>query len=361
MSNTRILQLRGLVKQYNGVKVLQGITLDVDRGEFITILGPSGCGKTTTLRIVAGLTEPDAGQVIIGDRDVTNLPPHKRNVNTVFQNYALFPHMNVARNIGYGLRLRGVPRAKIAAQVEEMLHLVQLKGYGDRMPTQLSGGQRQRVAIARAVVLQPDVLLLDEPLGALDLQLRQQMQGELKALQQKLGITFIYITHDQEEALNMSDRIAIMSDGRLEQIDTPQGIYEAPATRFVANFIGQSMLLEGTIVGKGSDDVYQVRVSGGHVSVYSEQLHSIGEHCAVSVHAERIRFASMRCEAFDLPATVLSHRYAGAAVRSELRLRTDERVTVLGTRAMHDLPPEGSLVYIDFDPHSAALIPEVRP
>ena len=210
MSENVLLQLRGLEKSFDRSKILQGISLDVNAGEFVTLLGPSGCGKTTTLRIIAGLLEPDAGTVMLEGRDITNDPPEKRNLNTVFQNYALFPHMNVEKNISYGLRIRGMKKPEWSKKVEEMLKLVQLEGYEKRMPAQLSGGQRQRVAIARAVVLGPKLLLLDEPLGALDLKLRQQMQQELKDIQKRLGIAFVYITHDQEEALNMSDRIAIM-------------------------------------------------------------------------------------------------------------------------------------------------------
>ena len=223
--------------------MLKGIDLEVHRAEFITLLGASGCGKTTTLRIIAGLEIPDSGAVILEGQDITNLEPNKRNVNTVFQNYALFPHMNVAENVGYGLKIRKVPKAEIARRVTEALKLVQLEAYGKRMPDQLSGGQRQRVAIARAVVNEPKVLLLDEPLGALDLKLRRQMQLELKRLQKQLGITFIYITHDQEEAINMSDRIAVMNQGVLEQIGTPNEIYYHPRTSYVADFVGNANIL----------------------------------------------------------------------------------------------------------------------
>ncbi len=213
MEENTILQLQGVRKRFGDSEILEGIDLKIRSGEFITLLGASGCGKTTTLRIIAGLEFPDSGRVILEGRDITELEPNKRSVNTVFQNYALFPHMNVADNIGYGLKIRKVSRAVIAKKVEEMLHLVQLEGFEKRMPSQLSGGQKQRVAIARAVVNEPKVLLLDEPLGALDLKLRRQMQLELKRLQKRLGITFIYITHDQEEAINMSDRIAVMNQG----------------------------------------------------------------------------------------------------------------------------------------------------
>lgn len=248
-----ILQLEHIKKNFDETGVLKGIDLLINRAEFITLLGSSGCGKTTTLRIIAGLESPDEGRVILEGRDITALEPNKRNVNTVFQNYALFPHMNVADNIGYGLKIRKVPKAEIADRVQEMLRLVQLEEFGKRMPEQLSGGQRQRVAIARAVVNEPKVLLLDEPLGALDLKLRRQMQLELKRLQKRLGITFIYITHDQEEAINMSDRIAVMNEGVLEQVGTPNEIYYKPRTSYVANFVGNANILH---CGK---DTYAIR------------------------------------------------------------------------------------------------------
>lgn len=238
-----ILQLRQIRKSFDNTEVLKGIDLEAGQGEFITLLGASGCGKTTTLRIIAGLELPDAGQVILEGQDITNREPNKRDVNTVFQNYALFPHMNVSDNVGYGLKIRKVPKAEIERKVEQALRLVQLEEYGKRMPDQLSGGQKQRIAIARAVINEPKVLLLDEPLGALDLKLRRQMQLELKRLQKRLGITFIYITHDQEEAINMSDRIGVMHEGILEQLGTPNEVYYQPQTSYVADFVGNANIL----------------------------------------------------------------------------------------------------------------------
>lgn len=235
-----ILQLKNVQKSFEATEVLKGIDLDIHRGEFITLLGASGCGKTTTLRIIAGLELPDRGSVLLDGQDITRLEPNKRNVNTVFQNYALFPHMTVEENVAYGLKIKKLPKNEIADKVAEMLKLVQLEEYGKRKPEQLSGGQRQRIAIARAVANEPKVLLLDEPLGALDLKLRRQMQLELKRLQKQLGITFIYITHDQEEAINMSDRIAVMNRGVLEQVGTPNEIYYAPRTAYVADFVGNA-------------------------------------------------------------------------------------------------------------------------
>ena len=240
------LELKEIKKSFTeGEAVLDNISLEISKGEFITLLGSSGCGKTTTLRIIAGLEQPDAGSVWLDGREVTGLEPNQRDVNTVFQNYALFPHMNVAENIGYGLKLKKVPKSEIRKKVSQMLELVQLEGYEKRKPSELSGGQKQRVAIARALVNNPKILLLDEPLGALDLQLRRAMQIELKHLQKKLGITFIYITHDQEEAINMSDRIAVMKDGRIEQIGTPDEIYNHPKTSYVATFVGNANILHG--------------------------------------------------------------------------------------------------------------------
>ena len=242
-----ILELDQIEKSFGDTRVLNGISLSIKKGEFITFLGPSGCGKTTTLRIIAGLEAPDSGRVLLSGKDVTSVEPNKRDVNTIFQNYALFPHMNVFANVAYSLKLKKTPKDEIRRRVTEMLELVQLSGFEKRMPAELSGGQRQRVAIARAVINNPSVLLLDEPLGALDLQLRRQMQQELKKLQKQLGISFIYITHDQEEAINMSDRIVVMDDGQFEQIGTPTEVYDRPKTSFVAKFVGTANIFSGRV------------------------------------------------------------------------------------------------------------------
>ena len=242
-----ILSLQGITKSFGGTPVLNGIDLEAAQGEFITLLGSSGCGKTTTLRIIAGLEDPDQGRVLLEGQDMTHTEPNKRDVNTVFQNYALFPHMSVEQNIGYALKIRKRPKAEIREEVKKMLELVQLEGYQRRKPAELSGGQKQRVAIARSLINRPKILLLDEPLGALDLQLRRQMQQELKRLQKKLGITFIYITHDQEEALNMSDRIAVMKDGVFQQVGTPSQVYDAPKTAYVAQFVGTANIVRGVV------------------------------------------------------------------------------------------------------------------
>lgn len=318
------MQLEDIRKDFGAGEVLRGITLSVPAGEFVTILGPSGCGKTTTLRIIAGLEAPSGGRVLLDGMDVTSLPPEKRDVNTVFQNYALFPHMNVAKNIGYGLRLRGVAKADISRRVEEMLALVQLPGFEKRVPDSLSGGQRQRVAIARALVLSPHVLLLDEPLGALDLQLRRQMQGELKSLQKALGITFIYITHDQEEAMNMSDRIALMQAGQLEQVGTPEEIYERPSTRFAATFLGQTALLSCAALEKGA-----VLLAGAKIPAeYAHTKYKAGAPLALCLRAERARFDAAAPEGqWSLPATLLDYRFSGGLMRATLALPDGQQLS----------------------------------
>ena len=243
-----LIDLKGISKEYDGVKVLKNINLYIRRKEFVTLLGPSGCGKPTTLRIIGGFETATEGTLLFEGKDIGHLPPYKRRVNTVFQKYALFPHLNVFDNIAFGLKLKKMPKAEIAKRVEAMLELVNLKGYGKRHVDALSGGQQQRVAIARSLVNEPEVLLLDEPLGALDLKLRKEMQLELKAMQQRLGITFIYVTHDQEEALTMSDTVVVMKDGTIQQIGDPKSIYDEPANAFVADFIGESNILRGTMI-----------------------------------------------------------------------------------------------------------------
>jgi spermidine/putrescine transport system ATP-binding protein len=243
-----IIEITGLTKEFNGTIALKGISLNIKENEFITFLGPSGCGKTTTLRIIAGFENPTDGEVLFDGNTILNIPAHKRPINTVFQKYALFPHMNVYDNIAFGLRMSKKPETEIKEKVIQMLKMVKLEGFGKRSVDSLSGGQQQRVAIARALVNEPKVLLLDEPLGALDLKLRQDMQYELKEMQRKLGITFIFVTHDQEEALTMSDTIVVMNDGLIQQVGTPIEIYNEPVNRFVANFIGESNIIEGIML-----------------------------------------------------------------------------------------------------------------
>lgn len=245
-----LIEIRHLAKAFGSVKAVDGVTLDIGSGEFITLLGPSGSGKTTVLRMVAGFEDPDSGSIALNGQDITHLPPFDRDVNTVFQDYALFPHMTIQENVEYGLRTRKVPKAERAKQALEAIASVKLEQTADRLPHQLSGGQRQRIALARALVLRPRVLLLDEPLGALDRQLREEMQIELKKIQRDAGITFIFVTHDQEEAMRMSDRIVVFNEGRVEQVGTPEEVYNKPTTRFVAGFLGAANILSGEVSKK---------------------------------------------------------------------------------------------------------------
>ena len=316
MSDEVILSLVDVKKDFDGDVALKGINLTIRKKEFVTFLGPSGCGKTTTLRIIGGFTLPSSGQVIFEGKDITEVPPHKRPVNTVFQRYALFPHLNVADNIAFGLKIKKMDKKRIAEKVDRMLELVNLKGYNKRSVDSLSGGQQQRVAIARALVNEPDILLLDEPLGALDLKLRKGMQIELKNMQQRTGITFIYVTHDQEEALTMSDTVVVMKDGEIQQIGTPIDIYNEPKNAFVADFIGESNILPGVMLddfrvvfagrefecvdkGFAKNEEVEVVVRPEDIKVVSpEEGMLVGEVKSVvfkGVHYEMI----IRCQDFD--------------------------------------------------------------
>jgi spermidine/putrescine transport system ATP-binding protein len=283
------ISIDGVSKRFGNVVAVQDVSLDIAEGEFITLLGPSGCGKTTTMRMIAGFEEPDAGRILLRGDDVVGVPPNKREVNMCFQHYALFPHMSVGSNIAYGLKLKKVPKAERQQRVEEMLALVGLAGYAERKPAQLSGGQQQRVALARALVNRPAALLLDEPLGALDVKLRKQMQLELKRIQHELGTTFVYVTHDQEEALSMSDRIAVMKDGVIEQLGTPRDVYEHPATPFVADFVGVLNALAFRVdETSGADAIMRL---GDRDRVIVPAGGSIGEgaQLLVAVRPERVR------------------------------------------------------------------------
>ena len=308
MEGNTHLHLQNIRKSFDDTDVLRGIDLDVAEGEFITLLGSSGCGKTTTIRIIAGLETPDEGRVLLNGEDITDLTPDKRNVNTIFQNYALFPHMTVADNISYGLRIRGVPKNERRARAEEMLKMVQLEGFGNRKVSELSGGQKQRVAIARAVINEPKVLLLDEPLGALDLKLRREMQLELKRMQKKLGITFIYITHDQEEAINMSDRIAVMHEGLFEQIGTPDEIYYRPKTSYVANFVGNANIF------RENGKTYAIRSE--NVKIGAEEVP--GGSAADAAEQRKIDRART--------AKVIEKSFAGGQLRIEFELEDGQRI-----------------------------------
>ena len=386
-----LLELKNIKKSFTpGEDVLDDICLTVARGEFVTLLGSSGCGKTTTLRIVAGLEQTDSGSVWINGQDVTKLPPDKRDVNTVFQNYALFPHMNVAENIGYGLKLRKVPRGEIKKKVAQMLELVQLEGYEKRKPSELSGGQKQRVAIARALVNNPKVLLLDEPLGALDLQLRRAMQIELKHLQKKLGITFIYITHDQEEAINMSDRIAVMKDGRIEQIGTPDEIYNHPKTSYVATFVGNANILHGVAesiqrenaIVKIENDRVIVKLETSQQDTGAKQYLAAGEKVTLAVRSENILLqeaavigdtdtdnrdtvdisvadgsldAHNKNSVSGLQATVTEKNFAGGQLRVTLKL-SDGTQLIASRYGIDASVAEGQTVRCRFLPTDAVLV-----
>jgi putative spermidine/putrescine transport system ATP-binding protein len=310
--------LSGVGKHYGDVAAVAGVDLNVASGEFFTLLGPSGSGKTTTLRIIAGFEEPDAGTVKVGGVDITQRPPFARDLNTVFQDYALFPHMTVAENVAYGLKVKKVPRGERGQRVTEVLERVRLGGYGNRKPIQLSGGQRQRVALARAIVNRPQVLLLDEPLGALDLKLRQEMQLFLKTLQRELGMTFLYVTHDQEEALTMSDHVAVFNEGRIEQVGSPTEIYERPTTEFVAGFVGTSNILER---------------GGKRFSVRPERI-------TVNGSGE--------------PATVADVVFVGSFIRYLVDTDAGDRLTVVrqNTHALDDVQA-GSRIHLSWRPEDA--------
>lgn len=320
------MELKNVNKNFDKNEVLRGIDLQVRQGEFVTLLGSSGCGKTTTLRIISGLEVPDDGQVILDGVDVSGIPANKRDVNTVFQNYALFPHMNVFDNIAYGLKIKGVEKPSIKKRVSQMLHLVQLEGFEKRMPSNLSGGQKQRVAIARALINNPKVLLLDEPLGALDLQLRRQMQLELKRLQKALGITFIYITHDQEEAINMSDRIVVMRDGVVEQEGSPDEIYDAPKTSYVAKFVGNANIITGNVV-EINGEVARLENADGSFVCRAEKGLRPGMDVTLAIRSEVMEMhqgTSTTC----LSGVITEKSFVGGMLRIAVTLGSGEEMIV---------------------------------
>ena len=303
------VRLERVTKRFDDVVAVDDLSLEIEQGSFFALLGPSGCGKTTTLRMIGGFEEPTAGTIYLGDRNLTGQPPYRRDVNTVFQSYALFPHLSIFENVAFGLRRRGTARGTVRGRVLEMLRLVELEGMERRKPRQLSGGQQQRVALARALVCSPRVLLLDEPLGALDLKLRKQMQLFLKRIQHEIGITFVHVTHDQEEAMTMADRIAVMSKGRIEQLGSPDELYERPETPFVAGFLGVSNLLPGTVAGPEL-----VRLDDGtQVHVASKALHGRTGRVAVGIRPEKIRIDGD--EANTLAGAVAESAYVGVATQ----------------------------------------------
>jgi spermidine/putrescine transport system ATP-binding protein len=343
------IQLLDLEKRFREVRAVDGVSLEVGAGEFFSLLGPSGCGKTTTLRMIGGFELPTAGTILLRGRDVTADPPDKRPVNMVFQNYALFPHLDVGDNVAFGLKRKGIAKNETMRRVGEALELVHLTGYERRKPNQLSGGQQQRVALARALVNRPNVLLLDEPLGALDLKLRRQLQVELKRIQAEVGITFVYVTHDQEEALTMSDRIAVMHAGKVEQLGTPEELYERPATRFVADFIGSTNLLRGRIEADG-----RVRLESGEVAHVAHDGMPDGSEVEISVRPEAISIVPASAED-AIKATVEQAAYLGTTISYQLRTAGGLALTVLSPKTGVRLPV-GSDVAVTWSPSEALIL-----
>jgi spermidine/putrescine transport system ATP-binding protein len=350
--------LYGVTKRFGATVAVDNVTLEIGRGEFFSLLGPSGCGKTTSLRMIAGFEEPDGGRVELTGNDIVGVPPYKRNVNTVFQSYALFPHMTVAENVAFGLKRKKLAKHEVRDRVREYLELVELPTYDDRRPGQLSGGQQQRVALARALVNEPAVLLLDEPLGALDLKLRKQMQLELMRIQREVGVTFVYVTHDQEEALVMSDRLAVMSEGRVEQIGCPEDIYERPATRFVAGFIGTSNIVEADVAGRAGDLLQLESAPGDRLLVAAPDGRSVrpGDTLAFTVRPEKLRIAPENEPVPDRCCTVLGTVadvvYQG--VSTQLVVHTDAGTTLVVFRQnderVSDAGVPGNRVRLVWDP-----------
>ncbi len=343
------VELRNVFKFFNQEPAVHGIDLEVRQGEFFSILGPSGCGKTTTLRLIGGFETADAGKVVICGETMTNTPPYRRPVNTVFQSYALFKHLNVGENIAFGLRLQKLPKVEIEKRVKEVLAKVKLEGLRSRFPHQLSGGQQQRVALARALVNQPTVMLLDEPLGALDLKLRKEMQLELSTLQKELGMTFVMVTHDQDEALSMSDRIAVMNRGKIEQVGTPSEIYERPHTAFVAQFIGDTNLLTGDIVGVDSN-LIQVLTKGGlklTVTRNGDTPSELGKNISVSIRPEKVQLSlykpSVSSNCFE--GKVVNTMYMGTHVNYVIELANQTQITAMQPNTVGVLPDSDTPIY----------------
>jgi len=323
-----IVRLEGVSKRFDGKIVLPPLDLSIANGEFLTLLGPSGCGKTTLLRLIAGLEQADSGIIEIAGKRVNDLPPQEREVNTVFQSYALFPHMTVFDNVAFGLRMKGAPKGEVTQRVDEALRMVQLSEFAGRKPAQLSGGQQQRVALARAVVNKPLVLLLDEPLSALDYKLRKQMQLELKQLQRRLGITFVFVTHDQEEALSMSDRVVVMQEGVIVQAGTPREVYENPANLFVARFVGEINQLDGVVRALEPDGTLVAEVEGIECRLRSDRPFAVGARLHLLLRPEDMRVAGSDDDAFDgrLRGRVEEKTYKGATLDSLIRLPSGARV-----------------------------------
>ena len=346
-------------KRFGAHVAVRGIDLLVRPGEFVTLLGPSGCGKTTCLRMIAGFIAPTSGRIVMGGRDITALPPYRRNTGMVFQSYALFPHRTVADNIAFGLQVRRLPRAECEARIKDALRLVHLEPFADRYPGQLSGGQRQRVALARAVVIRPEVLLLDEPLAALDLKLREELQVEIKRIQSTLKIATLFVTHDQGEALSMSDRVAVMHDGRIAQIDSPEMLYERPNSRYVANFVGRTNLLDVVVREKRGDGMVRVETDGADkASFIAAAAHlqiDIGARCLLGVRPEHFHFGDGRANAIQ--AKVRGATYLGS-IRYVEAEGPAGRSLVVQVGPGEPAPARGEVVFISWGPESCFLLKE---
>ena len=351
--------IRAIAKSYgSSVPALDGVSLDIRDGEFVTLLGASGSGKTTTLMIVAGFTPPDAGDVLLDGHSIISLPPERRGIGVVFQNYALFPHMTAVRNVAFPLRMRAVPRRKALARAEAALERVGLGGFGPRLPSQLSGGQQQRVALARALVFEPGLLLMDEPLGALDRALREQMKAEIRRLHRELGITIVYVTHDQEEALTLSDRIALMHRGRIVQIGTPADLYDRPTNAFVAGFIGESSLIEGTVAHSGRTE-HALLPTGGGPPLRARASHlPEGARAVLLLRPERVAVHTDTAGGSGQSAEIVDSVYVGDVTRLTLRLQGGAALNVkyLNRTGVASLAP-GMRVHVTWDPHDAILLP----
>ncbi|MDY6939813.1 MAG: ABC transporter ATP-binding protein [Cyanobacteriota bacterium] len=354
------VELRKVFKVFNGETAVRGVEFDIRRGEFFSILGPSGCGKTTTLRMIAGFETPSAGEVLIRGESMNHVPPYQRPVNTVFQSYALFNHLRVWDNVAFGLRIKRLGRSDIQQRVDEALELVKMEAFANRYPTQMSGGQRQRVALARALVNRPAVLLLDEPLGALDLKLRKQMQVELSNLHQDLGLTFVMVTHDQEEALSLSDRIAVMKDGKIEQIDSPDRIYEQPSTPFVADFIGDTNLFEGHVESGDATSILIRTTSGLKIALETPaHFHAeTGEKVVVSVRPEKIDLGLYPPEdARDCYEGRLEHSmYLGTHMHYTIKLLSGEYLTIRQPNTWSNLPDRHTPIYASWMPTDGVVL-----
>ncbi len=342
---TDVLALEGVSKRYGAQVAVDSLDLTLRRAEFLTLLGPSGSGKTTTLMMVAGLQQPDMGTIRLNGASVADLPPYRRDIGMVFQHYALFPHMTVRRNIGFPLEMRRMPREEIAKLVDEALDLVRLPGLGDRLPKELSGGQQQRVALARALVYRPALLLMDEPLGALDKKLREQLQLEIKRVHRERGISVLYVTHDQEEALTMSDRIAVFDHGRIQQIGTPEELYDRPSTRFVASFIGDTNLIAGRSISTAAG-VCEVETPAGRVRASARQPVTVGAPIVVAVRPERVALAS---GGEGLAGVVTDVIFVGTARKYAVRLRDGTDCFVLRQVGAEPMPGRGEAVRLSWD------------